>query len=766
MKKIFIILCFIAGITFGCTGKNQGTVTKAISVAVNPQAATTDVNTTAQFTATLQNDTGSKGVTWSVSGAGCTGAACGSVDATGKYTAPPAVPSPATVTVTATSVGDTTKSATATVTVVAAPTVSTTTLAGGQAGTAYSATLQVAGGTSPFAWTVISGALPGGLQLNASSGAITGTPTATGPFPFTAKVTDSATPPQSSQQALSITISAPAPPSITTTSLAAGTVGTAYSATLQATGGLPPLTWSISVGALPAGLNLNASTGAITGTPTTAGTINFTAKVVDSVTPTPQNATKALSIVINAAASNNSKLSGQFAFSCNGWDAGGMMAAAGTFTADGAGGLNSGVADFNRTSGVSQNVAFAGTYNLGNDNRGTMAFTGGSTASYRFALNSAGTEGNIEEFDASGTLCSGRFKKQDASAFSAAAFTGAFAFGVAGNTSGGTRVGAVGRFDASGGNVTGGNLDISSSGSGFANVTSTGNYAVAANGRGSLAMNMTLSGIGAVTLNFRFYVISAKEALAVGVDVRGATFPPMLSGEISDQSGAPFSNASLNGNSVFALTGFDTSHSITNTIVGTIAAGGTGNLTGVLDQNADNAIAANIPFSATYSIAANGRATLAGSTVPPSNPVSLAFYMAGANKAFVMEAAPGVDVVLGTLEPQAAGPFSSASLTGSLIFGTLNPVTAAVPDFTGVLSVTSPGNLSGTLDLSELGSLTPDAAFTATYTVASNGRGTLNVSAAGSPVTSLIFWIIGPNKFVAISGDVNQTDSAIVSVTH
>ncbi len=90
------------------------------------------------------------------------------------------------------------------------------------------------------------------------------------------------------------------PLGITTTSLATGTVSVAYSATLAASGGTLPYTWSVSSGALPAGLTLNASSGAITGTPSTAGTSNFTAQVADAGSPA-QTATKALSITISSA---------------------------------------------------------------------------------------------------------------------------------------------------------------------------------------------------------------------------------------------------------------------------------------------------------------------------------------------------------------------------------------------------------------------------------------------------------------------------------
>jgi len=72
------------------------------------------------------------------------------------------------------------------------------------------------------------------------------------------------------------------PPVITTTSLSNGVVGTAYSQTLEARGATP-ITWSILSGTLPAGLSLNANTGVISGTPTTAGVSAFTVKATNSL---------------------------------------------------------------------------------------------------------------------------------------------------------------------------------------------------------------------------------------------------------------------------------------------------------------------------------------------------------------------------------------------------------------------------------------------------------------------------------------------------
>jgi hypothetical protein len=90
----------------------------------------------------------------------------------------------------------------------------------------------------------------------------------------------------------------PTPLAVTTTTLPNGTVGTAYSQTLVATGGTAPYVWNISSGSLPAGLALNTSTGVISGTPTTPGSSGFTVQVADNTSAT---ATKPLTLNIAAA---------------------------------------------------------------------------------------------------------------------------------------------------------------------------------------------------------------------------------------------------------------------------------------------------------------------------------------------------------------------------------------------------------------------------------------------------------------------------------
>lgn len=95
-----------------------------------------------------------------------------------------------------------------------------------------------------------------------------------------------------------VEVASPEALAVTTTTIANGTEGAAYSATVSATGGTSPYAWSIVADALPTGLSLAADTGAISGVPTTAGTSSFTVRATDAVSATDD---QVLSIAINPA---------------------------------------------------------------------------------------------------------------------------------------------------------------------------------------------------------------------------------------------------------------------------------------------------------------------------------------------------------------------------------------------------------------------------------------------------------------------------------
>jgi hypothetical protein len=185
----------------------------------------------------------------------------------------------------------------------AAPVITTSSLPAGTFEVAYNQTVSATGGIGTLVWGVISGAVPPGLNLNTTNGNISGTPTSTGSFQFTLRVTDAI--PQFDDQILTITINPPAPPSITSPNVSAlptGTVNQPYPNTqLLATGGATPYTWSVNP-ALPNGLSLDLNSGVISGTPLSGSNNDYnpTFTVTDSTSPTHQTATRSYTLRINA----------------------------------------------------------------------------------------------------------------------------------------------------------------------------------------------------------------------------------------------------------------------------------------------------------------------------------------------------------------------------------------------------------------------------------------------------------------------------------
>lgn len=260
-----------------------------------------------------------------------------------------------------------------------------TSLPNGTAGTAYSQTVVASGGTSGYTYTVDSGALPAGLSLS-TGGALSGTPTASGSFSFTIKARDSSTGtgPYEGTRAYSVNISSATLSLSPASGALSAAVGTAFSQSFTAAGGIAPYSYSINItsGTMPAGLSFNTASGTLSGTPTTAGGVSFTVTATDSTGGSPATVssnysltTSAPTITVNPASLPNATAGAAYSqtFAASGGN--------GTYTyAITAGALPPGMT-LSAGGAVSGTPTAAGTFNLtvtatdGNTFTGSRAYT-------------------------------------------------------------------------------------------------------------------------------------------------------------------------------------------------------------------------------------------------------------------------------------------------------------------------------------------------------------------------------------------------------
>jgi hypothetical protein len=360
------------------------------------------------------------------------------------------------------------------------------------------------------------------------------------------------------------------PPTITAATLTNAAVGTPYVGVVQVTGGSNPYNWSVSAGELPPGLALfqeSLSSINLSGTPTLAGTFNFTLHVLDVCNVA---STQAFTLVVGAASSssnallgggvNNAMVNGNYAFRFSGFGPRGFSAEAGSFTADGKGNITAGTLDRNGAAGPQSKVTFAGTYGVGADQLGamTLGFADGTSNTFALAVSSTG-DARFIEFDdttGAGTRGSGEMRKRDTvvsgGAGSPENSAGSYVLQLTGVDAAGGRLAMAGQFSSDGsGQVIGSELDANDAGTLTTMVPFSGGANILADGSGNAAWNVP--GFG--TLHLSLYAVSADEVFAVGMDA-AAPGIPLVAGSMLRQSGGPFTSTTLGGSAVLQMTGF------------------------------------------------------------------------------------------------------------------------------------------------------------------------------------------------------------------
>jgi hypothetical protein len=612
-----------------------------------------------------------------------------------------------------------------------APAVQTAALQDGNVGVAYSTTLTATGGTKPYTWAVKSGSLPAGLTLDKSTGAITGTPTASGTSsPLVFSVTDFYNTVGVSSN-LSVKIDALV--QVTTTVLPSATQNTAYTTALTATGGSGVYTWTLKSGTLPAGLQLNASTGEIAGTPTSANVFNgLVFQATDADTATGVSSALSLQVynTLGCSAGSESNLGTQsYAFLIKGFEpsAGNLapVTVIGSITTDGQGGITAGEEDINSSSGAQSALAIVpatSSYSLGPDNNGCLVLTtSAGTTNLHFSVSTPNgsnvfTQGHVMLDNSSGTGVrgSGILRLQDSSAFTTG-LTGMYAFLFVGTDAASGNFGMAGSFSTGSGNITNLAFDADDASTVATDITGgTGSYTVAdSSGRGTASMSALVSG-NPYSLNSVYYIVNSTEALFATTDLLATN--PISSGRAYATDSAQFSAAFLQNNYVAHATGL-MAGAIPQVLVMTGSFDGISAGNGKVFEDQGGTIT-NWLASDTYAVdATTGRVTFTGTFITP-----VGYLVTGVNGVSAVLVGNDYPATTAVLEPQ---PADSTPASGIYSFGSDVDANFLTPNQVGTLNLSS-ANLSGTESLSNpiAPFLVQNQAVSSSFSIGSTGSGT------------------------------------------
>ena len=597
--------------------------------------------------------------------------------------------------------------------------ISQITLAQGVPGVSYKQLLVVTGGQTPYTWSISAGTLPPGLTLT-SDGVISGTPTTTGTYNFTAQVVDSQVPTKAADTAgFSIVINPPL--TLASIPLASGEVGSDYQQSIVASNGVQPYGYSVAFGSLPPcapnppcnngvmSLTTNAqpmgggANNATIATPaggllSDAGTFNFTIQATDAI---GEVATATFSITVTGL------LEGNYALTFNGYSNGMPVYLVGSFMADGNGNITSGVIDQSGPGPLSfpNQPLSPSTYTITpGSNVATITLTSGH-GTYGLATTLTTTGDSVFIMTNSTIWGSGVLKKQ--TTFSLPPNASDYAFGLFGNDSGGNRYAAAGMFQLSNLMVTAGAEDVNDNGnpSGELSITSGSMSSPNGNtGRGTL----TLTANGQ-TYNYAYYTTSAmtNQLIAVEIDNHApetiVTLLPQEAGGIGGFTNNSLTCAGPGACSVIQQSGATSAGP--DVAIGVATFDGMGNITrsgldtlpGYFTDENNAGTYLQDSYGGTYAVDTScgvitsgcGRVTVNLTSNGQPIPYQPVWYLITKNSGFIVGGDPAVTA--GQFSPQSGAPYTIISLLGAYLGGTLNPASASVTNEIDVAVTPPPG---------------------------------------------------------------------------
>lgn len=676
-----ILSVILLGVVFasGC-----GSSGPPVVVSLSPSSAqTVQQGQTVSIAATIANDQSNKGVTWSLSGAGCTGAACGALTnqttTAITYAAPSSVPANLTVTLTATSLAEPSKSASISITVPAIVV------------TIQNKVTELAAGTGNFFFAQFSAS----VQNDPAGSGVTWMLTANG---------------------------APCSP-------ACGTLNTI---TTVAVNYVPPPT----IPAAPD--NMPTLTAVSVTNPVRSDTDSFT--VFDGSSACAPGGNEALlngqyAILLQGWAGSGTGTPILF---------GGSFAADGTGKITG--GADQFNPLLNHSESGASLIPGASSYSVGPDNRGCLTLTDQfeTTFTFRFSLGGVSggiaSKGDIILFNQQSAIPqrgSGILRRQDPAAFSLSALAPNYALGVDGweNIKGPlTHFALVGSFAQSGGILSNPSLDSNDGGnlgSEHAQGLSLGTIQPVATLTGTAYATLSVPGPPSNTANVTIYIISASELFFISNDL-GAAF----SGRAIATS-SPFNSSSVSPNYIFRFTGSSSGSASASIGLASFSGGISGTVSGAMDQYAGKT-ATNIDLTGTYALTElSGRLGITGASATAS-PICYLTNPFDAVSAFCISTDSSAS--LGAFDNQPASTYGTASLSGNFYFGGGEPGDNTVPALSGVASITS-GNLQGTADESASSGLSPASPVAATPSINPDGSGSLGANTVVMTNGTVLYFI-------------------------